>query len=216
MSDLRTTDTTYGEHYFESLDYGDGYRDSTMWEDIAHCIKELYGIDRAAGRDIAGEMNLIDVGCAKGFLVRHLRRRGFDAWGTDISNYALEHAPDDAASYLRWQDISAEADSFFGTERFRVLTCIETLEHIRERQVDTALRSLWKLLKPGGQALLTICVEGQPDTDSDPTHVTIRPRDWWTDRLRFTGFIPEPTLENELRRWWLFSLHKGVFCIRRP
>lgn len=213
---LRTTDTTFGESYFETLDGGEGYTDSTMWEDIAHAIKETFGIDRAGGRDISAEMNVLDVGCAKGYLVRHLRRRGFDAWGVDISTYALEHAPEDVATYLRWFNLAWVDDSHFGREAFRLVTCLETLEHIDEEHVGWALRHLYNLLVPEGEAVLTICVEGQPGWDTDPTHVTIRRRAWWERRLEGAGFVPDPVRADELRRFWLFSAHLGVFVVRRP
>lgn len=210
---MRTSDTGYGEDYFESLDNGLGYVDSTLWEDIAHAIKEVFGI--SDGTDISGEVNVCDVGCAKGYLVRHLRRRGFDAWGVDISTYALESAPDDVKQYLRWQDLTQPHGSFFGTEQFRLVTCFETMEHIPKVHVPRALGHIHDLLMPGGKALLTICVEGQPDTLSDPTHVTIKPWRWWENQLRNAGFGMWPELEHAMRRFWLFSQHKGVFVVER-
>lgn len=214
--ELRTHDVDYGESYWNTLDAGAGYVDSTMHEDLAHAVKEVFGIDRKAGVDISASINVVDVGCASGFLVRHLRRRGFDAWGLDISKYALEHAPADTADYLRWYDLTGIDGSFFGTEKFRLLTCLETLEHIPEEHVDRALGHLHDLLEPGGHALLTICTDSQPGWDTDPTHVTIKPAAWWRLQLGRAGFARMTRPVEELRRFWLFSLHHGVFVVQRP
>lgn len=217
---MRTDDLNYGEDYFETLDNGDGYRDSTMWEDIAHTIKEAFGVDRVKRpwQDLSGTVNVVDVGCAKGFLVRHLRRRGFDAWGLDISEYALDTAPDDVKTYLRQFDLTTPDNSHFGAQAFRLALCIETMEHIPEDKVQVALRHIYTLLKKHGRAVFTICTDKQPGWDSDPTHVTIKPREWWTEQLTAAGFVEEPLdtwALGYLKMHWLFAEHDGVFVGRR-
>lgn len=213
---MRTEDTSYGEDYFETLDGGDGYRDSTMWEDLAHIIKEVFAIDQDG--DHAGQVHAIDVGCAKGFLVRHLRRRGFDAWGVDISQYAIDSAGE-IANWLRLYDLTSDRPSFFGNDSFNFAVCFETMEHIPEPHVDRALTNILNLVKPGSQIVFTICTDKQPGWDSDPTHVTIRSREWWDARLDQNGYAHhslDQIRENRLRDFWLFSRHDGVFVRHRP
>lgn len=217
---MRTDDLNYGYDYFETLDGGDGYQDSPMWEDIAHTVKETFGVDRRGRpwKDQSGQINVVDVGCAKGFLVRHLRRRGFDAWGLDISEYAIGAAPDDVKTYLRQFDLTKPDLSHFGAQEFRLALCIETMEHIPEPQVQVALRHIYTLLKNHGRALFTICTDKQPGWDSDPTHVTIKPRSWWIEQLTAAGFVEEEQdtwAYGFLRQHWLFAEHDGVFAVRR-
>lgn len=216
---MRTNDRSYGRDYFETLDNGDGYNDSTMWEDLAHTIKEVFAISLNPGADHSAELHVVDVGCAKGYLVRHLRRRGFDAWGVDISQYAIDNAPDDTANWLRIYDITSKDPSFFGNEAFNMAVCFETMEHIPEPQVDLALSNIRRLVEPGSNVLFTICTDKQPGWDSDPTHVTIKPRGWWLDRLVAAGFGISPfgrICQDRLRQFWLFSQHDGVFVVTRP
>lgn len=214
---MRTDDTDYGHDYFETLDGGDGYVDSTMWEDIAHTIKEVFAIiDR---QDRSGDLHTVDVGCAKGFLVRHLRRRGFDAWGLDISQYAIDTAPDDTAEFLRQYDLTSPQPSFFGPENFTFAVCLETMEHIPEQHVDQALTNIYQFVKPGSQVMFTICTDKQPGWDTDPTHVTIKSHDWWQQRLERVGFaygVADIRRQNRLASFWLFSQHDGVFVVHRP
>lgn len=214
---VRTDDTNFGEQYFETMDGGDGYLDSTMWEDLAHTVKEVFAIHDK--RDHSGEIHAIDIGCAKGYLVRHLRRRGFDAWGEDISEYAIGNAPDDTREFLRLYDLTSLDPSFFGTEAFNLALCFETMEHIPEPNVDQALTNIFNMLEPGAQVLFTICTDKQPGWDSDPTHVTIRSREWWDARLTQNGYkvsSVDLNRENALYGFWLFSQHDGVFVRHRP
>lgn len=216
MSAHRTTDTTYGAAYWDSLDGGAGYHDSVMWADIAHALWEVFVVDREAGVDRSGEHKMLDVGCAFGFLLRHMRARGVEAWGVDFSDYALDHAPDDIAPWLRRLDLRSGNDTFFGPEQFSLVSTFETLEHIAEGSVDNALGTIARALRPGGVVAATICVEGQPGWETDPTHVTIRPAAWWSRRLAAVGLVEDPAAAAELRRFWLFSAHRGVFVARRP
>lgn len=223
---LRTTDTAYGPDYWNSLDGGAGYRDSLMWADIALVIHELWGVDRVANRDVSMERSVLDVGCAMGWLLVHLRKRGFDVRGVDFSPYALDNAPEDIRFYTSSFDLTSPlwsadparpaASLALAHGPFDVVTCFETLEHIPEASVATALAHLRSAMKPGGHGLFTICTEDQPGWDSDPTHVTIESREWWGARLAAAGLEPAPALEDNVRRFWLFSAHRGLFVVRRP
>lgn len=215
-SRLRTTDTTYGKEYWDTLDGGAGYQDSVMWSDIAHIVHEVFAIDFGQGVDRAGEHRHVDVGCAFGYLVRHLRLRGIESWGLDISKYALGNAPADVADYLRRWDVAGPDESFFGLEAFTLVTCIETLEHVPAEGAQRAVSQLYGLLRPGGCLLATICVDGQEGWDSDPTHVNVRPVEYWRGLFREAGFRRDALKEQDLARYWLFSRHKGVIAAFRP
>jgi SAM-dependent methyltransferase len=211
---LRTTDTKYGTDYWGTLDGGRGYTDSVMWSDMGHIIAEtyLYGVT-----DRSLELSYCDVGCAFGYLVRHMRKRGVDSYGLDGAWHCVERAPEDVAFYIRHHDLTSPEPSVLGTERFDVITCFETLEHIGDHAANRAVQTILELLKPGGHALLTICLEGHPGWDTDPTHVNIRPREYWEKRLDAAGFLLEDHIANHLRsEYWLFSAHEGVFTVQRP
>lgn len=213
---LRTTDTEYGQDYWDTLDNGAGYQQSLLWSDMAHILHEVVFIDREAGVDRAGEHSVLDVGCAYGYLVECINARGAECFGVDYSRYALDHAPDDIRGHLEWFDLTDSNDTHYGRDRFSLVTCFETLEHIPAESADQALRHLWNSLRPGGVLVATVCTTEQPDPYSDPTHVNIVPRAWWEQRLRATGFWLQDLQAAELRRYWLFSRHAGVFVGRKP
>jgi SAM-dependent methyltransferase len=77
----------FGREYFDGTreqGYG-GYRYDGRWLPIAHDIAAHFGLK-------AGD-RVLDIGCAKGFLMRDLMQAvpGLDAWGLEISQYAIDN-----------------------------------------------------------------------------------------------------------------------------
>ncbi len=75
----------FGEMYFDGpREYGyGGYRYDGRWIPVAKDMIAHFGLERG--------MRVLDVGCAKGFLVKDLQQAGagIEAFGIDISRYAL-------------------------------------------------------------------------------------------------------------------------------
>ena len=63
--------------------YG-GYVYDGRWVAVAKRLKQHYGLWR--------DLTVLDIGCAKGFLVHALLGEGLDAYGLDVSGYALANA----------------------------------------------------------------------------------------------------------------------------
>lgn len=82
----------------------------------------------------------LDVGCATGFVVEALRELGLDAWGTDISHYAIDRPAQGARGFLQWGDLMAGLP--YADGQFELLTCLETLEHMKPEMIDDVLREL--------------------------------------------------------------------------
>lgn len=74
--DLNVADFEKRE-YYEEIGCSE---DNSYYFNLARTIAESF-----TGR-------LLDVGCGLGWLVKHLRKRGVDAWGIDDSKYAIEHS----------------------------------------------------------------------------------------------------------------------------
>src|SRR6476660_6877599 len=77
----------YGELYFDGpreFGYG-GYRYDGRWVPVARDIVQHFGLK-------PGD-RILDIGCAKGFLVKDLITvcPGLEAFGLDVSEYALMH-----------------------------------------------------------------------------------------------------------------------------
>lgn len=66
------------------------------WRDVARDWCERFSL---TGKRV------MELGCAKGFVVEDLRALGVDAYGCDISAYAISQASDSIRSYLQCGDV---------------------------------------------------------------------------------------------------------------
>lgn len=94
--ELIATAKRYGPEYFDGpRDYGyGGYRYDGRWVPVAEDIVRHFGLK-------PGD-RVLDVGCAKGFLVKDLMTAcpGLEAFGLDISDYALRHCEPEVVGRL--------------------------------------------------------------------------------------------------------------------
>ena len=68
---------------------------------------------------------VLDAGCAWGFLVEAFRKRGVEAYGVDVSEYAIQNVHPEMKSYC-W--VGSVTESF--PQKYGLITCIEVLEHM--------------------------------------------------------------------------------------
>jgi len=86
----------YGKDFFDGErvnGYGGYYYDG-RWKGVVKKLQEVYGINSKSA--------VLDVGCAKGFLLYDLQEMipGIQVAGLDISSYAINHAIDGYGKYL--------------------------------------------------------------------------------------------------------------------
>jgi cyclopropane fatty-acyl-phospholipid synthase-like methyltransferase len=201
---MRTTDTDYGESYWESLDGGAGYRDSPIWEDLAHILTELQPAKR-----------MLDVGCAAGYLVHHMRRRGVETFGLDFSTYALGLAPEIIKPFVGFTDLTRPHSMASMGIPFELVTCFETMEHIPEEHVQNAFGNLKIAMRPDAILVLSICLDTVPNWETDPTHITMKSRQWWKQQLDRADFQLHEMSALAFRQFRMFHNHDGIFVVSR-
>jgi SAM-dependent methyltransferase len=78
-------------------------------------------------REYALDGPVLDVGCAKGYLVYVLRQRGIEAYGVDWSPYAIAAADPDVRPHLTQ---SSAHHLPFADRRFALVVTFDVLEHM--------------------------------------------------------------------------------------
>jgi glycosyltransferase involved in cell wall biosynthesis/2-polyprenyl-3-methyl-5-hydroxy-6-metoxy-1,4-benzoquinol methylase len=119
---------------------------------------------------------VLDAGCAKGFLVEALRDRNVEAYGLDISSYAIGQVREDVRPYC-W--VASVADPF--PRRYDLILCIEVLEHLPPDEAERAIANLCRHADD-------ILFSSSPDDDEEETHVNLRPVEYWAERFAAEGF----------------------------
>ena len=128
----------FGHEYFDGTreqGYG-GYRYDGRWIPIARDIVEHFQLK-------PGD-RVLDVGCAKGFLVKDLLGvcPGLQVYGLDISNYALRHCELEAIGRL----VLGTADRLpFADRVFDVVLCINVIHNLEGPRGLAALREIERL-----------------------------------------------------------------------
>lgn len=128
----------FGAEYFDGTreqGYGGYYYDG-RWVPIARDIVAHFGL-RPGDR-------VLDVGCAKGFLVKDLMAvcPGLSAYGLDVSEYALCHSETEAAGRL----LRGTADRLpFADGSFDAVLCINVIHNLERKRCVAALREIERL-----------------------------------------------------------------------
>jgi glycosyltransferase involved in cell wall biosynthesis len=139
---------------------------------LATSIVERYAPKRA-----------LDVGCAKGLLVEHLRDLGVEAFGIDTSEYALSEVRDDIKPFCKF---AAATEPFDG--RYDLITCIEVAEHLPEEQAEALIANLCAHADD-------ILFSSTPLDYAEDTHFNVQPRAYWVELFARNGYYSDQWFE---------------------
>jgi SAM-dependent methyltransferase len=167
----------YDRDYFETgakSNWSNGYgwpQFRGVFTDAAACLAELF----------PEAQSFLDIGCAKGFLVRALRERGLDAWGFDHSRWAIDHADPAARPFLTLDGVDTAAFD----RQFDVAVAMSIFESLTEAQLRGFLPRARQWTR---HALFAVVALPDPAPRGDLSQITLRDRGWWADCLRQAGW----------------------------
>jgi 2-polyprenyl-3-methyl-5-hydroxy-6-metoxy-1,4-benzoquinol methylase len=167
--------TTYDRHYF------DHYCDATKTGKLAyerneHWLRFFGTIADHIVSDIKPR-TVLDAGCAMGFLVEALRDRGVEAFGVDISEYAIAQVRSDIKPYCRQGSITDPL-----SDRYDLIVSIEVLEHLPTEEAILAVGNLCA-------ATDDFMFSSTPNDYQEITHLNVQQPEWWTEVFARQGFF---------------------------
>jgi len=169
----------YGSDYFErGVESGLSIYQNYRWIPeatipLAATLCEQLGIPEGA--------QILDYGCAKGFLVKALRLLHREAYGYDISDYAIESAPADVRHYVSTKLYVRGYDWVLAKDVFEHHTHEELL--VALEKLRTICRRMWACV-PLAENGKYVC----PAQDLDATHVLRHDLAWWVAQVSSRGF----------------------------
>ena len=128
---------------------------------------------------------VLDYGCAKGFMVHALRLLGKEAYGVDVSEYAVENCHPKVKEYLQVIETTEQLSGGWD-----LIIAKDVLEHIPKEEIPSVLTALRRRCK-------TIFVavplgDGKRyrirEYEMDVTQVVREPEDWWLTAIVDAGF----------------------------
>ena len=137
----------YGEVYFDGpREYGyGGYRYDGRWVAVAEDIIRHFNLK-------PGD-RVLDVGCAKGFLVKDLLKvePRLEAFGLDVSRYALMRCEPEVVGRLH---LGSADDLPFPDDSFKAAISLNTIHNLDRNGCVRALRELQRV--SGGRAFVQL------------------------------------------------------------
>lgn len=119
--------------------------------------------------------SVLDVGGARGFIVKHLEDKGITAHCMDISNWCWHNRATN--SFTIWD--ARKTPWPFEDKQFDLAVSIATLEHIEEEYIDDIISEFARVSKRGWHG-----ISFEPsDNDLDWTHVLFKSKEWWEDKF---------------------------------
>ncbi len=122
---------------------------------------------------------VFDLGCAKGFLVEALRDHGVEAWGSDISDYAIGEVRSDMRPFCQVRSATEPIEG-----QYELVTCIEVLEHLCDGDGRIAIANMTAVTD-------TVLFSSTPSDFTEPTHLNVRPVLYWLQLFRDCSFAPD-------------------------
>ena len=171
----------YGYDYFdnpECIGYG-GYRYDGRYKPAAARMCDLFGL--------APGSKVLEIGCAKGFILYEFHLLGHEVTGLDASAYAISQAQTEIREKLRLQ---TSAELPFADQSFDFVLAKEVIPHLEE---SDALKLIQEIMRVGRASFLQIQCADTPESADlmkrwDVTHQTIRPEAWWVEKLEALGY----------------------------
>ena len=128
---------------------------------------------------------VLDFGCAKGYIVHALRLLGYEAYGVDISEYAISQAPKEVNGYVTQIEPYAELPG-----KYTWIIAKDILEHIPYDRIDEQLQ----ILHDATDDIIVMVPLGDGTKyyidayEKDITHHIRQPLEWWSERFKHAGF----------------------------
>jgi hypothetical protein len=142
--------------------------------------------------------SVLDAGCAMGFLVECLRNEDINAYGVDISEYAIQSAYESIRPFV-W--VGSIVEPF--RQRYDLIVSIEVLEHMTEADGLAAIGNFCQYSND-------ILFSSTPDDIKEKTHINVQPPEYWMEQFARFGFFRDLDFDASFITPWAVRLRKRI------
>jgi len=166
----------YDECYYRTQCGSISYLESEKWQPFYEKIAEKIVKD-------FNPSTVLDVGCAIGYLVAALRDRGVEAYGIDISEFAISKVRDDIRPYcIVWSALDLLPETL--PQKYDLLITIEVAEHLYEEDTPKFIENICRYSDK-------IIFSSTPDDIYEKTHFNVKQAEYWAKRFAFHNFYKD-------------------------
>lgn len=175
-------DCSFGAYYYANC-CGRPYGRTEEWLAVFGRLADTISRDIAPRR-------VLDAGCALGLLVETLRDRGVDAYGIDVSSYAIANLHESVRSYCRQGSIASELDGWYD-----LVVCIEVVEHMAPAEAEAAIANFCRHTDD-------VLFSSSPLDYREPTHVNVHPPEHWAELFARHDFFRDVDFDASFVTPW--------------
>lgn len=130
----------FGKEFFDGdrlMGYG-GYKYDGRWVKVVEKFRDYY--------DLTAESSVLDVGCAKGFMLHDFMQviPGIKVAGIDISQYAIDNAMESVKPFV---GVDNAKDLPFADKSFDLVISITTIHNLPLEECKQAIREVQRVAK---------------------------------------------------------------------
>lgn len=168
---------------------------------------------------IKPEDNILDFGCAKGYLVKAMRLLYRNCYGADISEYAIQKSDVDISPYLCVINNNTDLLTLpFNVDVFDYIISKDVFEHISYDEIQGFITSIKRI----GKCLFAVIPLGdgkkyyESSYELDVTHIIRENMDWWGSLFVNSGFkvISKVYKIPGIKDNWKCSNGNGLFILK--
>ena len=178
----------YDASYY-ALGCGQVYERNERWLSFFQQIADRIILDLAP-------KTVLDAGRAMGFLVEGFRNRGVEAWGIDISEYAIQNVHPSIAPHCWVGSITEPLP-----QSYDLIVTIEVVEHLPILQSEAAVANLCAHASD-------VVFSSSPEDFSEPSHLNVQPSDYWAELFARQGFYRDLDYELPYITPWAVRFRK--------
>jgi cyclopropane fatty-acyl-phospholipid synthase-like methyltransferase len=161
----------YDEDYFRNACEGYEEFNRTEGEHLSRRLKQAFEF-----ASVRPGMKVLDLGCGRGEIVRHVARLGAQSYGVDYARVAVgmtRRVMEREGGV--WGLGRADAKHLpFATAAFDRVLMFDVVEHLHPWELDACLREVYRVLKPGGQIIVHTAPNRWYDAYAYPVVRTVR------------------------------------------
>ena len=175
----------FGKEFFDGdrrVGYGGFTYDPRFWQPVVPTFQKHYGL--------TGESSLLDVGCAKGFMLKDFAEAipGMTVAGIDVSDYAIANAVEGMEHFVQVADAR---DLPFEDDSFDLVVSINTIHNFERDEVVQSLREMQRVSRKYSFVVLDAYRDEEESKRIEAwnlTALTVLSTDGWIELFAEAGY----------------------------
>ena len=148
-------------------------------------------------------VTVLDAGCAWGFLVESLRKRGVQAFGIDISDYAIQNVAPDFKPFC-WKGSIVQPFP----QKYDLIVSIEVLEHMQTEEAKKAVKNFCQFTDQ-------VLFSSTPFDYKETTHFNVQPPEYWAELFAQQGFFRDVDFDASFITPWATCFQRKTEILPR-